>query len=202
MMLAPRLTTAPAANVVSLEEAKAHARLDAPEEDALLAGFIATAAARLDGFDGILGRALLTQTWAADLPGFPKGDMIRLPLGPAQSITSITYFDSGGASQTFGANNYRLHEDRHGPFVRLASGSTWPDTETRDDAVTITWAAGYGDNPGDVPEPLRTAIALIAAHLFENREATATADLAELPLGAADLIAPYRRGPVRGAADG
>lgn len=199
MMSAPRLITAPATGVVLLEEMKAHARIIAPEEEALVAGYIIAAESRLDGWNGILGRALITQTWSADLPAFPKGDMIRLPLGPAQSITSIDYFDTNGASQTLGAGNFRLHEDAFGPYVRRTAGATWPDTETRDDAVTVTWIAGFGDNPGDVPEPIRTAIAMLAAHLFENREATAPADLAEIPLGAADLIEPYRRGPVRGA---
>lgn len=140
---------------------------------------------------------------AVDLSEFPKGDMIRLPLGPVQSVSSIAYFDTNGASQTFGASNYRAHEDRFGPYVRLASGSAWPDTETRDDAVTVTYVAGYGDNPSDVPEPIRTAIAQVAAHLFENREATGTAELVKILIGAEELIAPYQAGHVRhGAPNG
>jgi hypothetical protein len=43
------------------------------------------------------------------------------------------------------------------------------------------------------PEPLNEAIRQLAAHLFENREASLVGVTAkELPFGFLDLIAPYR----------
>lgn len=45
-----------------------------------------------------------------------------------------------------------------------------------------------------VPEPLKEAVRQLAAHLYENREATLVGITAqELPFGVYDLIAPYRK---------
>ncbi len=55
------LTTAPAAEPISLAEAKAHLRIDADDEDALLTALIA--AARMF-VERTLGVALITQSWS------------------------------------------------------------------------------------------------------------------------------------------
>lgn len=47
--------------------------------------------------------------------------------------------------------------------------------------------------PGGTPEPLKEAIRQLAAHLYENREATIVGvSSAEIPFGVMDLMAPYR----------
>jgi hypothetical protein len=43
--------------------------------------------------------------------------------------------------------------------------SSWPSVTARADAVTIEFTAGYGDAGSDVPEPIRTAIALAVGHI-------------------------------------
>lgn len=78
-MLAPVRVTPPAEPPVSLEEAKAHLRVDFGDDDLYVAGLIEAATAHLDGWSGILGRALVTQTWRQDLCGFPRDGVIRLP---------------------------------------------------------------------------------------------------------------------------
>ena len=55
------LTTAPAVEPISLAEAKAHLRLDASDEDALLTALIT--AARMF-VERTLGVALITQSWS------------------------------------------------------------------------------------------------------------------------------------------
>ena len=49
--------------------------------------------------------------------------------------------------------------------------------------------------PGEtVPQPLKQAIFMLAAHMFENREAYTFGDqIAEPPFGFWDLVAPYRK---------
>jgi hypothetical protein len=44
-------------------------------------------------------------------------------------------------------------------------GTSWPTVVSRADAITVEFIAGYGDSGADVPEPIRTAIALGAGHL-------------------------------------
>jgi uncharacterized phiE125 gp8 family phage protein len=58
--------------------------------------------------------------------------------------------------------------------------------------VTVRFVAGYGANPGDVPEPLRQAMLLLIGHYYENREAVAAGTLTELPFAVASLVFPFR----------
>jgi hypothetical protein len=58
------------------------------------------------------------------------------------------------------------------------------------------WVANYTAIPldaCDVPEPVKEAVRLLAAHLFENREATLVGVTSQsLPFGFLDLLSPYR----------
>src|SRR5256885_1384018 len=59
--------------------------------------------------------------------------------------------------------------------------------------IEIDITCGYGDAPGNVPEPLRQAIRLLVAHWYENRGLVAVGhEMAVLPQTVAALIAPYR----------
>jgi uncharacterized phiE125 gp8 family phage protein len=69
----PVLVTPPVAAPVSLAEAKAHLRVDFDDEDALISGLIDAATQHLDGWSGVLGRALMPQTWEMSLDRFPAG---------------------------------------------------------------------------------------------------------------------------------
>ena len=59
----PVLVTPPAETPVSRTEAKAHLRVDGTGDDDLIDGLIDAAVAHLDGYTGILGRCMVTQTW-------------------------------------------------------------------------------------------------------------------------------------------
>src|SRR5690606_12599307 len=101
VMLAPVRTVAPATMPVSLAEAKAHLRVDHDDQDDLITAQIKAATAYLDGWSGILGRALVTQTWRQDFAGF--GDRLPLPLVPVTAIDSVSYFDGDNVHQTLDA---------------------------------------------------------------------------------------------------
>lgn len=69
----------------------------------------------------------------------------------------------------------------------------WPGSYHREDAVSVTYVAGYG-NADAVPAPIKAAILLIVGHLYENREASTVGVSAELlPMAVDALLAPYRR---------
>ena len=57
----------------------------------------------------------------------------------------------------------------------------------------ITAYTGATIDPDAVPEPIKEAARQLAAHLYENREASVVGLSAEaLPFGLLDLLAPYR----------
>ena len=83
-MMEPRRLVAPTQPVVPLDEFKAHFREDFSHEDAVLAGYLDAATNLIDGWNGELGKALLTQTWQFDYDDFPTCRRLPLPFGPVQ----------------------------------------------------------------------------------------------------------------------
>lgn len=196
-LLAPVLVSAPAVSIVTVDEAKQHARIDSDIEDSLIEAKIAAVVGYLDGWSGILGRCLINQTWRIDRPAFPACDWIRLPLAPVSSVSSVTYYDTSDASQTLATSAYSgPFPDAIGPYLRLKWGQTWPSTYERDDAVSVTFVAGYGAAASAVPAAIKAAALLMVGDLQEFRETAvmgvSSSDVRMSPTVDA-LLRPYRR---------
>jgi uncharacterized phiE125 gp8 family phage protein len=163
------LVTAPEHEPLSADEVRARLNIGTEISDDVLDAFIATARMQLDGVDGYLGRALVTQTWKLVLPCFPHhwhcdGAAIMIPLPPLQDINSISYVDNSGASVIVDPAEYRTVQGPR-PYIVPAYGKTWPSARWQSDAVEIEFVAGYGDQGSNIPEPIRSAIALSVSQL-------------------------------------
>jgi uncharacterized phiE125 gp8 family phage protein len=136
----------PAAVPLSLAEIKAQCRQVLPDEDAILAGYIRAAVDYVQDYTSL---RLITQTWAYSVDCWPHrwNGYIALPIGPVQSITSISYLDTNGTPQTLSPGIYSFRGDR----VTLAPGATWPSILHGLDVITITFVVGYGDDHNFVP---------------------------------------------------
>jgi uncharacterized phiE125 gp8 family phage protein len=190
-MLKPVRTVAPTADLISLNDAKLHLRVDHSDDDTLISGLIAAAVAHLDGYSGVLGRALLTQTWKIEANAFD--DPMRMPVGNLLAVTSVKYYDASNAQQTLATSVYGTFTDTLGPFVALKSNQSWPAIYTRRDAVEVIWTAGYGATAATVPVAIRHAALLIIGHWYENRSTISIGDsVAEMPMAATSLLEPYR----------
>ncbi len=191
-MLEPVRTVPPSEYPVILAEAKDHLHVDGSESDARIEFLIEAATEKLDGWNGELGRCLITQTWRIDFDRFPSARRLRLPFGPVQSVT-VEYSDSDNTEQTLAGSSYQLLEDALGPLLDLAATeSAWPSTYYRRDAVRITVVAGHG-TADDVPDPIKQIILFVVGHWFANREGVVIGQAsAELPMGVADLLLNYR----------
>lgn len=190
--LTPYRVTAPAGLPVALADAKRHLRVEHGEDDPLISTLIEAATSHLDGWAGILGRCLINQQWAVQMPGFPAVDpTLRLPF-PDVTAATVSYRDEAGASQTVPSGDILLLNDSLGGAVWRLPESGWPATASRPDAVTVTFTAGYGATPESVPAPIRTAILMIVGDLYKNREAQVSERMRDNPFLAMTL-APYRR---------
>lgn len=185
-MFRPVLVTQPTLTMVSLEEAKRHCRVDFADDDDLIFALIQTATSYFDGYSGVLGRALLPQTWRQDFDGFY--DVMRLPVGPVQSVTSVIYQDVSGVDQTLNASQYVLLTDDYGAYIQLAADQSWPNVGERADAVRVTYSAGSAT----VIPAIRMAALLLIGHWYANREAGVANSMSDLPMGVDALIAPHR----------
>lgn len=157
-------------DVEPLTAADAKARLNIGDEvsDDVMDAFISAARQQLDGVDGWLGRALNTQTWRGTFEHFPwemyPHNAIKIPLPPLQQILNIEYLDGAGVPTTLDPSQYQVVMGQRS-YIVPKFGTPWPVTRWEPDAVTIDFVCGYGDNPEDVPGPLRSAIALQVAHI-------------------------------------
>lgn len=180
-----RLVLAASVLPVTLVEAKASLRVDVATDDTLITSHITTATAQLDGRDGILGRAIVTQTWELVLAAFPAHE-ITIPLPPLQSITSIKYQDSANVETTLASTSYVI--DKTSEPALIYPVTTWPSTYSTPNAVVIQFIAGYGA-AGAVPEPIKSAIKLRVQSLYDNLKPE---DYAGVDRAHSALIFPYR----------
>ena len=189
-MLRPVRTAAPAV-LLDVADAVRHCRVDGSDSDtvATITALCLAATDHLDGYAGILGRALVTQTWTQAFDAF--GCKLRLPLDPVSSAT-VAYYDASNVSQTLATSVYQLLTDELGPFITLKPDQDWPSTYDREDAVTVTFVCGYGAASA-VPQAIKHAALLLVSHWNENREAAASDAPTELPLAVDRLLSPYRR---------
>lgn len=108
------------------------------------------------------GRTLGAETWDMALAS-ASGDVF-LPKSPVQSLVSISYFDAAGASQTASLADFDLFKDTDKAIVRPKIGKSWPGLQTREDAMTLRFVAGYGT----VPDALRMAVRMCAEATYDR----------------------------------
>jgi uncharacterized phiE125 gp8 family phage protein len=190
-MYRPVLVTAPASTPISTAEVKAQCRIDDSDSDTLLTSLIASAVSYLDGWSGILGRCLVSQTWRQDYDDFRW--CMRLPLFPVASITSVKYLDTSAAQQTIDAANYTLRNDDRGAYVEFKSTYSFPALNVESAPISITYECGSA--AADVPQAIKLGMLLLVAHWYENREASVpgAGGIMKLPFAVDALLAPFRR---------
>ena len=185
-----RVVTPPSVEPVSVAEVKAQARVDLADEDTLIEGYIRAARETLER---LLWRAFITQTLELTLDGWPEGSEIRLPRPPLQSVTAVRYTTEDGTLKTLDPALYVVDAASEPGRVVLKRGKSWPsETLVPAAGVKVEYVAGYGDQASDVPEPIRQAILLLAAHWYEHREAVSDGRMVEVPMGVWWLVEPLR----------
>ena len=104
---------------------------------------------------------------------------MELYRSPAQSVTSIKYYDADGVLQTWDSSNYILDKSAVPSVITTAPDISYPDTQNRSQAVQIEYVAGYGDTGDDVPAAIRQAILMLASDIYEHPEANVELKLSE-----------------------
>ena len=187
------LVTAPTEEPVNNAEAREYLRIDDPYTDEnLLRRFIVAARQQTEQFTN---RALITQTWDWKLDDWWHGNLL-IPKAPLQSVTSISYLDSAGDSQTWASRNYVVDTPDGDAAVKgrigLATGVTFPVLENVISPVTIRFVAGYGLK-ATVPDNVKFGLLMLVADLYENRQSVVTGTISGLmPQTAQTLLWPYR----------
>lgn len=175
----------PAPAFILLADAKKHLNVTHNRDDSLIQGQIDSAIAFLDGPNGYLGCCIGEQRWAWKTAGFTSP--FRLPLGPLQTVHSVTYKATDGTTKTVDAASYYDFRDAFGSMI--CPLGDWPtDVADRRDAVTVNFTAGFTA----IPPQLKSAALLLVGHLYLNREQEVDTRTFPLGFGMYDLAHPYR----------
>lgn len=173
--MAYKVIVPPAAEPITLEEAKAHLRVVFDDEDAQISMMIAAARGMLEQRTN---RLLMAQTieFAATRWGFG----IRVPAAPFRQLVSVSYVDAAGATQVIDLAELAVDSFVEPAVVGLVYGGVWPEAQATS-LRTVRVEVGYAD-AASVPAPLKMWMLLTIAALYENREAlTAGATVQPLP---------------------
>src|SRR5947209_1452068 len=146
--MAWKVTEEPGIEPITLDEAKAHLKveLEVQDDDDTIGGLITVAREQTEIY---CRRALITQTITLKDDHFPgtrdfygfgafgyglnaeaafwyRAGIIRLPNPPTQSIVSVKYIDRDGVEQTIDPAEYQLDEFSEPARLAPAPNKTWP----------------------------------------------------------------------------
>jgi len=153
-------------------------------------------------------RAIPQQQWLLTVDEFPgrqvddarpptwRYGIFRLPFAPLISVDQVAYIDPGvgfGVAQPYPLtvmtpDEYQVDTYTEPGRLCPSAGKVWPATNPLCvQAVQISFTAGW-TAANLVPGRIKRAIKLLAAHLYEHREATLEVALQKIPLGLAAFI--------------
>ena len=172
------LKTAPTDYPVTLEELKKQCEIASgiTRHDDQLQLYLRAA---VEYVEKTIGRDLVERTWYYRLDRWPGGNGdIELPRAPVISIDAITYTIQS-ASPTVAAvaaSVYALDSGALPHIVYLNYGESWPAADGVRNGITIEFTTGHAsggdsDKAYNVPDDIKVAVLMVAADLFERREA-------------------------------
>jgi uncharacterized phiE125 gp8 family phage protein len=188
---------------ITLSFVKEHIKSVSDEDDYLLTAWINAA---VEQFQAATGRQLIEATWEYWLDFFPDTCKIELPHPPLLDVISVEYADGSGDYVSFSDGGspdvpYWQFSAPSGPYARRGyiepiSGMVWPVAACQAGAVKITYTAGYGGDPDDVPDLVRSILCLMIANLDQFRSETHLSErgakLERLPFGMQQLLDEFK----------
>jgi len=204
--VALRVQTPPAATPIDLDYAKRHLRIDHDDDDTLIEGYIAAATEWIEGY---LGRALITTVFTQAIGDQPIANawpmtpspLLILPLAyswpplqpmpfrllrsPVSAFGGIVTVNPDGTTEPLSPAAYTLDMSSEPSAFRL----TGTFGLLRGRHLIVTYTAGYGAAPANVPASIQLAVAMLTAYIYENR---GDMQMDDLPTAVASLVNRYR----------
>lgn len=169
---------------LSMTETKDYLRLDEQIDDGLIRGLILSAN---EFVENVTHRSLITRTLKLSIDATYQNDIpiregiytapdkrfyksfIELPNSPVQSVTHVKYFNESDVESTWATSNYYVDIEREPARIVLRDGGEFPTDLRNANGLEVTYVAGYGNNPSDIPESLRLAMLQYVTFLYEHR---------------------------------
>jgi uncharacterized phiE125 gp8 family phage protein len=180
------LLSGPAAEPITLVDAKQFLRVEHDDDDDVIAALIAGARIHVEASTR---RALVTQGWRLTRDVWPDCAFLAVLPVPLVSLDAARVYRHDGSTLAIDTDVFGLDKVSAPARLIFARGAVQAP-ERAASGIEIDITCGYGE-PEDVPEPLRQAVRLLVAHWYENRSLVG-GEVAVLPQTVAALIAPYR----------
>lgn len=173
---------------VSVAELKHYLRVvsDDVAQDTLIRSLIVAATKTIETEAHI---SVLDRVYTYFFNDFTSEELL-ITLKPASSVDAVRYYDGENELQTLGTSVYEADIIKYRAMVLLKSGQSFPATYPKNNAVEIDVTIGFGAIAVDVPEDLRLAIKMLAAHWFDNRGLIG--DEKSIPMGIQRIISLNR----------
>lgn len=160
-------STPPTEEPISYEEAKVYGWVTDHDDDALIDQLGQVVRRRFEELSGI---QLVTATWKMYLDCFPEKEIL-IPKSPLIAVSSITYVDNDGATQTWSSSLYQVDAVSKPGRICPAWGESWPSTRYQMNAVCITFTAGFGAATA-VPYEFKHRLWQATKYRYDNRDIT------------------------------
>lgn len=158
----PVVTVRPTAEVISLDDAKAHLNVEHEDDDDLIRDMLAAA---LGHVESVTGQRLAAQSLTCSCDSW--SDMAALPLAPISEVAALRYFDVNGIERTVETEIYEARLYGLMAEIVIVGRHVWPAVQA---GRLITLDAKVGYEPGDAPFEIVAAAKLILGDLYANRE--------------------------------
>lgn len=172
------LIEASSALPISLRKIKTHLRIDHTAENHNLKLLINAAATCVEQ---TIGRSLLVKLWRqTTVAELAENGLARVPLPnpPLTRVLSVHELGPKGVNRP--VLRFIVEWEKLIPTILLMAPAS---------RVEVVYEAGYGTLPSDIPAPIRQAILMLAAEMYETR--TSAGSLPDNAVIQA-LLAPYK----------
>jgi uncharacterized phiE125 gp8 family phage protein len=157
------VTTVGTSELISVADAKHHARIDIDADDTLVANALKRAWIEVERD---ARRDFRSHTYDFAYDRFPNGRCLRLPRTPLSSVTHLKYIDTDGTLTTWAASNYEVDEPRD--TIWLAWTIDWPAIRDIQNAVQIRAVFAHAATDEEL-ELAKQAVLLQTAAWYEHR---------------------------------
>jgi uncharacterized phiE125 gp8 family phage protein len=168
------LSVAPTTEPLTIEDVQAYCQYgDLPTDQRATVTLLIKSAREV--IERRLCRKIISQTWKAYLDEWPDVIEIKDKI-PVTAISSITYVDDNGTTQTLSSSLYQSdYASTQGPCrIMPAYNQSWPEIRTETlKPICITFTCGYGAASA-VPAAIKNAMLYLIASNMAVRESIIT----------------------------
>ena len=168
------LDTAPATEPLTLSEVKSYLRVDSSDDDTLITNLISTVRQACEKF---LRVSLINQSWKLSYDTYCP-TIVKLPMGPVQSVTSVSAILRDSSSSAISSSAY---------YLSAGNQKLIFDANVVSHRVEIVYLAGYGSAASDIPNPIKQGM---LAHILAIYDGRAGGNV--IPPQTQTLYSPYK----------